>query len=212
MMKPIRAQNGIVLIVTLIVLVALSLTAIAMRDKMDLSALVTGSLIEKQQARNIATSSLERAVERLEDVENLLSETSVPVVFDGYHHQRLPEVSNGIPKALGNKPNAKANNVMFDAAADTGYQAALVIERLCTDSAKATASNCVGTVLEKETEGIVHRQFGNTGNINYNPDDLPPPPEIAPMFVPTYRLTVRVDGPKNSVTYAQMLLAPRVKF
>jgi hypothetical protein len=69
-----------------------------------------------------------------------------------------------------------------------------VIERLCTAAGPATKSGCM-VPIASVSGGSVSNQTGDEGNNNFQPG-LP----VA------YRLTVRVDGPRNSIGYMQTIL------
>jgi hypothetical protein len=64
-----------------------------------------------------------------------------------------------------------------------------VIERMCLDEGPATAANC-DMSPPKKSEATTAMELAK--------------PEL--IRVPFYRLTVRVDGPNNTTTYAQAML------
>ena len=75
----------------------------------------------------------------------------------------------------------------------TGNRALMYIERLClTPNVTALAANQVCS--DKPGAGD-----SNRGGASY-PTGLPPPPQVY------YRVTTRVDGPRNTRSYTQVLM------
>jgi hypothetical protein len=216
-MKPIRIANsigrptpsgrqrGVVLFVALIVMVALSLAAIALIRSVDTTNAIVGNLAFRLASILPANASIEQAASALFSDADIGSVVHIPdktinVPAENYFacRQGLPtcggpvEDARGVPAVLQKKSTASALTMKFDATDSstpaTDTQVTYLIERMCGASGPATTLNC-DLVPPK----------GNPGNTLGDA-------EASPGSVPFYRVTVRVDGPKNTASFVQAML------
>jgi Tfp pilus assembly protein PilX len=199
------AQRGVVLFIALLVMVALSLAGIALIRSADTATIVAGNLAFKQAAASAVDRSIEQAIDRLfNPVANLslsnpaITDTKVDLPAENYYACVRDDTGTGclpasapipeIPAALKTKAAAAALNasVPVDAADNRSYY---VIERMCANPGAAFPDNCnLSAAALGADAGTQHYEaLTRTGGA-------------------FYRVTVRVDGPRNTVAYAQAIL------
>lgn len=188
-----RRQRGVVLFISLIVMVAMSLAAIALIRSVDTSTGVVGNLAFRQAAILPANLAVEAAAAALfvdarggpvpiNRINDLPAENYFATVRSG-------EDARGIPTQLQRKTNFTQTRVLVDQA---GNEMRYVIERMClpgADGQVATLEFCDMLTPKRAT--------GTTANEGLAPE-LP--------RLPMYRVTVRVDGPKNTTSFLQAML------
>jgi len=190
---PARHQRGVVLFISLIVMVAMSLAAIALIRSVDTGGGVVGNLAFRQAAILPANLAVETAAAAL-----FLDARGGPppinrvndMPAENYFSTLQPgEDARGVPLELQSISNFSQARVLVDQA---GNQMRYVIERMCLPAAAGQPST-IG-VCEMLTPRAT---TGTTAN-----EGAAPAPERIPMF----RVTVRVDGPKNTTSFLQAML------
>ncbi|MDR0769588.1 MAG: hypothetical protein LBE75_00075 [Burkholderiales bacterium] len=190
-----RCPKGIALIVALLVLVAMTVAAIGLMRSVDTSTSAIGNLSFRQAADEAARTALFAEIRTLEGVAHGAARDffNTNGVFWGYYASIQPnENARGIPWLLQNRGNVGVALRGQDA---LGNQASVMIERMCRDNGPASLQNC-----------SLGGAIGASGNLepcwdaNVNCGDL-----LATVGVPAalFRITVRIDGPRNVVSYAQ---------
>lgn len=197
-----RKQEGIVLFIALLVVVVMSLAAIALFRSTDTATVVSGNLGFAQAAISAVDRSVEQAVHSLFDAA-LVPDKTANYLAQNYYAcvqaatggciaagASIPE----IPKVLQEPFSASA----FTAAGlsssllpadDGGNKSYYVIERMCLNPGLPVGSNCnLSSSAFGADPGTQHYQ----GLIR--PGDA------------YYRITIRVEGPRNTVSYAQAML------
>lgn len=195
-----RRQGGVVMLVALIVLVVMTLAGIALMRSMDTSTMIAGNMAFKQAATQSADVGIESAIKYLEE-SNALSSLYDSNKLAGYSSQ-----------TQGNKEYLDTGKTFWAAVEDfachlnkfgqgcipapeanaNGNLVSYSIQRLCLNNGKPDL-NCAavyGTVsAEGNSEGAQEDMYGATSTTVY------------------YRITVRVVGPRNSVSYVQSIVA-----
>jgi type IV pilus assembly protein PilX len=197
---PSRRQRGVVLFVALIVMVAMSLAAIALIRSVDTTNAIVGNLAFRLASILPANASVEQAAAALfsdADIATVvhIPDKSINVPAENYFacRQGLPacggpvEDARGVPAVLQKKTTASALPKKFDAN-ESDTHVTYLIERMCLATGPATTGNC-DLVPPK----------GNPGNTLGDA-------ESGGGSVPFYRVTVRVDGPKNTASFVQAML------
>jgi len=183
--RPRRTQEGLVLFIALIVLVAMSLAGVALMRSVDTGTVVAGNMAFKQSAIMVADRGTQEAVKWLAANSGgptlQMTNTSMgyfssrpvgkePDWFDPASWSQSVAVNGGSPDAAGNV---------------TRY----VIHRMCTKPDAPYDSDCA---LYFATGS------GTTGGSMA---------VGAPQFIGTpqlyYRVTTRVEGPRDTVTVIQ---------
>jgi len=199
-------QGGVVLLVALIILVALTLAGVALMRSVDTANLVAGNLSFHQSAIHAGERSTEVAISWLES-NNALGDLDL---FDdnaaaGYLASRPPDGS-GDPSA-GESWDAfwsrvlRAQSVFAPPSAptcptDDNADAACnnvryVIQRLCATTGAPHVANCAKQPASISSGG----SFGAGG--------------VSPLTSNQvyYRITTRIAGPRNTVAYIQTIVA-----
>jgi len=199
-----RRERGVVLFIALLVMVALSLAGIALLRSADTATTVAGNLAFKQAAAAAVDRSVEKAVEKLFNPQldpaaptsPLIADKTVNHTEENYYAcvqsgaggaclppgNAIPEV----PKILETKAGLVLDLVEVDAAGNNVYY---VIERMCANPGAAVGSNCN---LSSAALGA------DAGTQHYE--------ALSRIGDAYYRVTVRVEGPRNTVQYAQAFL------
>ena len=188
---PAHRQRGIVVFVALIAVVMLSLAAVALMRSVHTSTLVVGNLAFRSAAMSMSTAAVEKAVFDMFPPTATIADLRNHDLNRNYYATLQPgENALGVPAAL---QSIGAYPGSFVVLTDTsGNQARFVIERMCLAAALGLPAN--GTLCEM----IPPKQ-----SIAGQGDEIE---DIGLPRVPFYRMTVRIDGPNNSVTFAQAML------
>jgi Tfp pilus assembly protein PilX len=190
---PLRAgQRGIVLVIALIVMVALSLAGIALMRSVDTSTAVVGNLAFTQASTLPANLAVEEAVAALFEDE-LVANVNQDLPAQNYYATRQnDEDARGIPEVLTTKAKASALARVLNPG--YGNEVRYVIERMCAPGIPVTPSRAD---LVKHCDMLPPKPSGTT-SMETDKIELP--------RIPLYRLTVRVDGPRNTVSFLQAML------
>lgn len=187
---PDRQRGMVATLVAIIVLVATLIAAAALVISVDTSNQIAGNLAfrqgliqESERAYATVQNSTTFAFDAPADINDIPS--------SGYYAEIQPHTKRAdIPDLLSSNP---PGGVALPAGT-TGNAVHYVIERLCIAAGPAVLSGCE-VPTASTTGGTVSNQTGDQGNTNFQPG-LP----VA------YRLTVRVDGPRNAIGYMQTVL------
>ena len=202
-------QQGVVLIFALIVLAVLALASVAMIRSVDVGNLAAGNLSFKQNAFSATDIGVEAAVAKFRAGGTLGPAVSITadVAAQTYFATIQATNANGIPTAL-------LDTVTFDAAfasncfwanatwqttlkacttaagADDLAQVRYLIDRQCTAAGPANDTTCnyIGeTGASAGSTSTTHTGVSNS---------------------PLYRVSVRVDGSKNTTSFSQVVFRP----
>lgn len=199
-------QRGVVLFVALIVMVAMSLAAIALFRSVDTANLVAGNQSFKQSALNSTDVGLVRAMAKFEASGFLLTDAnthsnSTANCYLATAMQGSQLDDRGIPKLLLDPAKVKSPfTTSFTATYDSnckitnanGDIVRYIIDRQCDASTSGAAANNTHCVVVSSSTG--------GGNAGYK--------ETGSESIPLYRVSVRVDGPRNTVSYVQAVIKP----
>ena len=196
-------QQGVVLFLVLIVLVAMSMAAMSMFRAADTGSMIAGNLAFKQGALLAADAGVEQA--------RTWVNTNVGVLdldnpAKGYYAtrqdgldlmgSRTPEKKDDDVDWDGSNPDAIVKAVNLPKDAVTGNQLSYVVHRLCElpgginqpGQSCATAS----MLTTGSTQGAVNYLDGALGI----------------KSAAYYRITARIVGPRNTVSYVQATILP----
>jgi type IV pilus assembly protein PilX len=187
-----RHQRGVVLFIALIVMVALSLAAIALIRSVDTTNAVIGNLSFRMASILPGNLGVEQATAALFPDADIATVDHIPdknndLVAENYFASRQAgEDSRGVPLQLQKKSNFTQAKLLSDAVTKTEVR--YVIERMCGAPGAPTISSC-DLLPPKVNPG------GTTGELK-----IPLP------SVPFYRVTIRIDGPQNTASFLQAML------
>jgi type IV pilus assembly protein PilX len=200
-----RAQRGIVLLLSIIVLVAMSLAAMGLMRSVLNSNRVAANLAFQQSATQSASVGIETAIAWLEQKSrqtdganppqplNLLFNRITASASEPYHYlaRREDPAPGQSWEAFWTVLTAAGNQINTLPEDSAGNTVAFVIHRLC-DGLGAPTSNC-----ETPTSGLTAGQ----GQSKTSGMPLKLPDQTY------YRITVRVQGPRNAVSFVQALVS-----
>lgn len=215
-----RRQQGIVLFITLIALVGLTMVGIALMRNVDSGVLVTGNMATRQAALQQAEIAFEQAIQRMPGgTGNVIGVGSVAQgvqnVFrtdaaNGYYAVvQKASGQNGVPAGVPDILAVNYTNTPYNCdsnvynripgaitAGDTEskFCTSYIIERLCQYEGAPTVRDAATGVGNCTIYPITSKQG------DYRELALTEEP------VPFYRVTVRVDGGRNTVVFAQALI------
>lgn len=190
-----RSQRGVVLILALIVLAAMTLAGIGLTRSVFTTNKIAGNLAFQQSARHAADAGIERAIAWLESVSvETLYDNGLPAGANlGYFASRQDPAAGQSWEQFWNAVLVQSNRVNTLADEIGGNTVSFVIHRLCDGTGNPTAGigcNASPTLVGSE---------GSSRGAGI------PPPTIASQRY--YRITVRVAGPRNTVSFVQSIVA-----
>lgn len=197
-----RRQNGVVMLVALIVLVVMTMAGIALMRSMDTTNLIAGNMAFKQAATQTADAGVEAAIGWLEanNASGFLDNHAATVGYTAASANNaayplgeafwtlmkpsgvcyLP-VAGGVCSASPGVANTSGNTIGF------------MIQRLCASAGNRNGAGCSivagTTVTSGSNEGAGEDQLTGISTSVY------------------YRITVRVVGPRNAVSYVQSIVS-----
>ncbi len=200
-----NSQRGIVLFVALIVMVALSLAGLALVRSINATTSITGNIAFRQAALLQANWAIEEAIGHIYAFDSKPSTTDMIVdptndktsqyyvaSFDPTKDSTKsaqPALPAGVPDVLWKKGGGwPVANAPDDSA---GNKVKYVIQRMCT----ADAVGAPPTQARCEMMQPKQSAAATTGD---NTIDVKP--------FPLYRVTVRVDGPNNALSFVQAMI------
>ena len=173
------------LVVALVVLAAMSLAAMALVRAVDTTVAIAGNL----GLRDAAIPALDLAIESAWAVlyeQPLIADRDRDLSAQGYYASRQAgEDARGVPGVLQRTQDYPDGAQVLDAG--NGNTVRYVIERVCLAPGPPTAANCA-----------LVRPWDAAAVPITEPDTTPP-------TVAVFRVTARVDGPRNTVTHAQAM-------
>jgi type IV pilus assembly protein PilX len=192
----VRRQRGIVLFIALIVMVAMTLAAIALIRSVDTTNTAVGNLAFRQSSILPANYAVEMAAASLFTSEyvggaKVADPTKDDPNLNYYATFKRTDNKIGVPVDLQTYKAARLLKVQLKDDADNLIT--YVIERMCDDKSAVKPVDGVAalTWCDMMTPKL---SPGTTVN---DPDIFKIPP------LPFYRVTVRVDGPKNTASFLQ---------
>lgn len=197
----IRKQRGVVLFFALIALVVMSLAAVALIRSVDTSTMIAGNLAFKQAATTSGDAGTENAITWLAATEAANKAAAVDVYANTAHTFNVTNAATGyysnVDPALGLFADATWNAVtaippVIDGSGNT---ISYIIQRICRNTNQVlSTANCLFS----------------TAALDNNGKEIPLPQDIcsgpgcpAAGQAPQYRITARITGPKNTVSYIQ---------
>ncbi|MDZ4203007.1 MAG: hypothetical protein U1C96_12770 [Gallionella sp.] len=208
-------QRGVVLFFTLIALLAMSLAAVALIRSVDTSTLIAGNLSFKQAATTSGDAGIEAAMTWLNTTQtgnpsiNVLIDPSLEHPFNntggtgafintGYYSYTDPALI--LTATLWNdEPSWTDDNSTLVGTDGSGNTTRYIIQRMCRlENTRVQDAQCLFSSASEDSSG----------------QQIPLPQEVCDSTVPgngcpmagqspQLRITSRVTGPKNTVSYIQ---------
>jgi type IV pilus assembly protein PilX len=201
-------QRGVVLFIALIALVVMSLAAVALIRSVDTNTLIAGNLAFKQSALVSSDRGAETALAWLDAASSSsmcaacalgadLNADNSTNADNGYYATYLtPNLEDpAVLKASATWDEAKtAYAVAPDIASgtgDDGNNIRYIVQRMCRQAAAPSADICLFGQATQGNGSKIVKDHTKAGAI------------ISSQESPVYRITVKVTGPKSTVSYAQ---------
>ncbi len=187
---PGRREDGIVLILVMIALVAMALAGVALVRASQANSMIAGNFAFREAALAATDTSVEVAFAQLDAIASVAPDTAFPSACSSgscvYYPTRQATDVNGIPVSVGDWSGVPSTVV------NGSYTAQYVIDRLCTGALPVVdpASNCYTS--NTSTGGGSKK----VGDVSF---------AMAPQI--SYRITVRVSGPRNTKSFVQAIVA-----
>jgi type IV pilus assembly protein PilX len=196
----IHAQQGVVLFIALVILVAMSLAGIALMRGVDSGTIIAGNLAFRQGATFVADMGVEAARAYIQANGGVALHANQEA--SGYYATWDPTVD-----LLGN--DTDPTTTPFDWVNDgvnvngapyvppAGYTVRYVIHRLCEAAGDPSNDPAVAVTCMRSSALGGSTSTSTKGVTSYN--NLPASEKVAA----TYRITVQVTGPRNTRSYIQ---------
>jgi type IV pilus assembly protein PilX len=189
-----RAQSGIVLIVALIILIAMTIAGIAMIRSVDLTNIIAGNLAFKQAATHSGDTGVETAFSFLtaNQAGTFLHNDHADQGYsaNGNDATRSPAAGQTWEAYWANLPAARIRTITPDRI--SGYTVSYIIDRLCANSGDpAAGANCSASTVASVASGS-GQEAGEKA--------------ITSSSAIYYRITVRILGPRNTVSFIQSMV------
>ncbi len=192
-----RAQRGVVLFISLIVLVAMSLAGIALMRSVDSGVMIAGNLAFKQGTTLAADSGIEAARTALN---TLAAGTGTPLwtsVPASAYYASLPATEpdfTGTDSAKTAYAWTTTNNSVSVAGIAGVTDVRYVIHRMCAATGDPAATTCVrGTTTSSSTSSQTVRDAAGAANFTVSSAQY-------------YRITTRVIGPRNTKSFVEVIV------
>lgn len=183
-----KTQSGVVLVIALIVLVALSLAGVALVRSTDTGTMISGNMAFRQAAVHAVDTGVESAFTAISGAGGFAASpaTSTITAAGRYSSTILPDASpaDGLPDV---------DWAAVPGVAVSGNTVRWVVERLCSTNATTTAE------IERRCTVLPTGQFYQS----YKMGVITP---SANALAVAYRVTVRVEGPRNTVVFSQSVI------
>ncbi len=197
--QPRARQDGVVLIVALIVLVVMTLAGIALVRSVDTTNLIAGNMAFQQAATQSGDTGVEAAVTWLQNnagptlnldhpsagykASKSYIGTDDPAAgksWDYFWNNSLPVTPYTVATANSGNQDAAGNTVSY------------IIQRLCNTTGAPTSATCAIVVTASAANG--NSQDSGAVALQYSNQYY-------------YRITAQVKGPHHSLSYVQAIIA-----
>lgn len=189
-----KLQQGLVLFLALIALVAMSLAAVALIRSVDTNAQIAGNLSFKQTATISADNGIESAINWITSNPTLLNANAAS---NGYYAKAdgsgLVDVKVTKSTNWDDAHSAKATGFGIDSNGkdNAGNTIRYIIERMSHSAGAPTEENSLFGIGFNKTGSNSVQSAPKQGA------------ELASGLSPVYRVTAKVTGPKNTISYVQ---------
>lgn len=190
--RPRRTQQGVVMIMALLVLVAITIAAIALTRSVDSATLVAGNLAFKKAATRAADKGIEQAIAFVKQKATdgtLGTDDTSSGYFATLGTADKPPAGTTWQAFFGTHYSASAYSMPTDALGNT---VSFVIHRACAQPFVGAAGLCVESPVQMKDDG----NSQEAGEI-----------ELESSSQVYYRITVRVTGPRRTESYVQAHIA-----
>ncbi|KQW02592.1 hypothetical protein [Rhizobacter sp. Root1221] len=196
-----RGQRGVVLLFALIALAIMMIASVALVRSFNSSMYTSGNVAFKRDMQNQAQRAVTAALATVQGTGALITPLARSTAKAQYNYSAtsLETTAEGIPKVL--LIDAETFDQTWTAGAivpaDQGITIRYVVDRLCNSEGLDTdlgAARC---------QIVGPPQKGGSGSHLINPEDTSSSGGGSLQLQIVYRISVRVDGPRNSQSFYQ---------
>ncbi len=197
-----RQQRGVVLVFAMIALVIMLIGAVAITRSMNSSQFNIGNIGFKRDLANQSERAVQMAMNAVRTGGLLVDPTArlANLKTANYSAVKLADNAQGIPTALLDNAvfgayGTTTNDIVID---ELNVTVRYVVDRLATAAGACSAATCVfanQTVFGGSSSEWINSQTNSGAANNANPSAVPQQP--------VYRLTVKVTGPRNTMSFYQ---------
>jgi hypothetical protein len=197
-----KRQQGLVLLITLLALVAMMLASVGIMRSVDTSVAAIGNMAFKQACDEAAGTATQQVLQNI--MPNWSTQLGVDPGFlnnDGgaagagyYATVQANEDARGIPQMLLAQPPVNDGGLFLNGPDGVRNMTRIMVERMCNAAGDANRMNCLGS------SGL-------------DPSPCTTADELECLELPGgggalvyYRVSVRVDGPNNTSCLAQSMI------
>ena len=195
-------QRGLVLFFALIALVAMSLAALTLVRSVDTTTLISGNLAFRQAATTSGDGSVETAITAMQAINT--AGLALNVYMDIAHPFNTNNPVIGYYSFTDSLLNLTASTTWVDGVSSpavvdaSGNTTRYVIQRMCRNANQLlSTTNCLFSGEAKNKDG---RSVALPSSICEGAGC----PKAGQL--PVYRVTTRITGPKNTVSYIQAMV------
>lgn len=187
-------ERGVVLAIALVVLVAMTLAALAMMRSVDTNNLIAGNLAFQQSATHSGDAGVEAAITWLESVNGTTTlnnnDTTNAYIANGSTAANSPIAGQSWDDYWNAALGSRQKTLAEDSAHNT---VSYVIDRMCNNvGGKTSGAACIASPVVTAATG----NSEESGEV-----------QLTATSVVYYRITVRVQGPRNTVSYIQAMVS-----
>ncbi|WP_141104097.1 pilus assembly PilX family protein [Noviherbaspirillum denitrificans] len=194
-----RCQRGVILIITLIALVAMTLASIALVRSVDTSTVIAGNLAFKQSATTSGDAGIEAAIAWMNANSGILEQDSPTNGYYATSQDNLDLTGNKTPDDTSDNLDWTSASAVKTLVKDAvGNEVAFVIHRMCNDVGPLNGATCATeqSAQAGSSQGSARQMqtyqpgsWGSVANRGY------------------YRITARIAGPRNNTSYVQAIIS-----
>jgi len=200
-----KRQQGVVLLFGLVALVIMLFGAVALMRSLNTSLYTAGNIAFKRDLANEAERIVPTILNAFDDAAGVLStdaKRSAHLQSANYRASILPTNAQGIPQALLDDAQWAAVATNELTIADQGIRIRYLIDRLCDAEGLDTALGAQHCSLVTGTVAT-----GGTRRQLLRAEDASSAGAAAVKQQVVYRVSIRVDGPRNTQSFFQTTLA-----
>ncbi len=194
-----RAQQGVVLFIALIILVAMSLAGIALLRGVDTGTLIAGNLAFRQNTMFVGDMGVEAGRSWLQSNAGSLNNDQAGSAYYATWKEDTDLLGNDTDPAT-DPFDWDADSTLVTAAPfapPSGYAIRYVIHRMCETTGDPSTDPAVAAKCMRSSGTGGSTSTGSKGAAGYGSYALSSP--VASI----YRITVQVTGPRNARSYIQ---------
>jgi Tfp pilus assembly protein PilX len=192
-------QRGAALFIALIMLAAMIMAAVALIRTVDTSMVIAGNLAFKQASTSSADIALSNASDWIATTATTdAAALEADSAGDGYYATstglNLTDDATWVADASKLASGSCCTDPTNPGTDSSGNQIRYVIQRMCKDTGAATSEKCLFGAATTSSSSQAVKDATEAGGI------------VTLSASPMYRVTVRVSGPRNTVSYVQGFL------